>query len=169
MTESYRSCVLRILLSTLVLGVAIVGAAPEGDLSEPVATTGRVVKVLPHLLDLEGQHNVSPSLFDRDAYQAHLRDNPEECSGIRYDILWKARDAEAKPLIVRLELKGLFEGREPREKVIEVTVEGERSIRRWSGLELSGEEYQEFGKITAWRATLWSDGKLLGKQQSFLW
>ena len=37
------------------------------------AVTGRVVKVLPLLLDLKGQDAISPSLYDRDAYQAYLR------------------------------------------------------------------------------------------------
>ena len=37
------------------------------------AATGEVVKVLPFLLDTHGQIAKSPSLFDRDAYQAYLR------------------------------------------------------------------------------------------------
>ena len=55
------------------------------------AATGRVVKTLPHFLDLEGRNSVSPSLYDRDAYQAQLRLHPELRSGIRFDILWRGR------------------------------------------------------------------------------
>src|SRR5437899_2397501 len=38
--------------------------------SHATAATGRIIKVLPHLLDLQGHHALSPSLYDRDAYQA---------------------------------------------------------------------------------------------------
>ena len=44
--------------------------------------SGKVVKVLPHYLDLEGRHTLSPSLYERDAYQAVLRQHPERRSGI---------------------------------------------------------------------------------------
>ena len=42
------------------------------------ASTGRVFKVLPHFLDTNGVHTLSPSLYERDAYQAHLRQHPEK-------------------------------------------------------------------------------------------
>ena len=34
---------------------------------------------------------------------------------------------------------------------------------------LLGEEYKNFGRMTAWRVTLWEGAHLLGMQQSFLW
>ena len=49
------------------------------------AVTGRVIKLLPLLLDKQGQDSTSPSLFDRDAYQAHLRENPTNVFGVRFD------------------------------------------------------------------------------------
>ena len=55
------------------------------------ASSGKIVKVLPHFLDAKGRHTLSPSLFERDAYQAQLRAHPEQRSGIRYDIHWRAR------------------------------------------------------------------------------
>ena len=39
--------------------------------------SGRILKVLPHLLDGKGHHTLSPSLLERDAYQAELRLHPE--------------------------------------------------------------------------------------------
>jgi len=42
------------------------------------AASGRVVKVLPLLLDLKGRDAVSPSLYDRDAYQVYLRQHTNE-------------------------------------------------------------------------------------------
>jgi len=130
---------------------------------------GQVRKVLPHLLDKAGQHTVSPSLFDRDAYQAQLRDHPDQASGIRYDVRWTAHQAKARPLTVRVELRGLYEGKIPRLATLEKTVEGRDRVRAWTRLELTGEAYARFGKITAWRATLWSGDQLLDEYKSFLW
>lgn len=112
---------------------------------------------------------MSPSLFDRDAYQAYLRNYPEEVSGIRYDVLWKAKRGANQKLTVRIELRGMYDEQTPRTKTIETTLEGRDSIRRWTGLELSGEDYTRFGKITAWRATLWCNGEMLDEYKSFLW
>ena len=151
------------------MGMATAGAGTESDSAAKAAVTGRVLKVLPHFLDLDGQSTVSPSLFDRDAYQAHLRAHPEECSGIRYDVNWKVRPGKDRRVTLRLELKGLFEDEHPREKLIEVSVVGKGSRRRWTGLEFSGEDYHDFGRITAWRVTLWSDDILMDEQTSFLW
>ncbi len=55
------------------------------------AASGKVLKVLPHFLDLQGRHALSPSLFERDAYQAHLRKNPAEVSALRFDVEWSGR------------------------------------------------------------------------------
>src|SRR5258705_13546151 len=62
------------------------------------AATGRIIKVLPHFLDLKGRHSLSPSLYDRDAYQARLRDHREERSGMRFDIEWKSKGGVFEPL-----------------------------------------------------------------------
>jgi len=58
------------------------------------AVSGRVVKVLPLLLDRKGRDAVSPSLYDRDAYQVYLRQHTNEISAIRFDVLWKASNAK---------------------------------------------------------------------------
>jgi hypothetical protein len=52
-----------------------------GSLSAAFASnvaTGRIVKVLPLLLDAKSQDAISPSLYDRDAYQAYLREHTNE-------------------------------------------------------------------------------------------
>jgi hypothetical protein len=132
------------------------------------AASGRVVKVLPHLLDLEGRHSTSPSLYDRDAYQAELRAHPEKRSGIRFDILWRGRGEPRQKAKLRVELRGAAKGNVPSEKTIEteVTLTG---ISKWAALKLEGEEYKKFGEVTAWRVTLWDGDQLLGEQKSFLW
>src|SRR5689334_8358472 len=65
----------------------------------------RVIKVLPQLLDKHGRNAVSPSLFDRDAYQMHLRRSPEDISALRFEVQYKAKGLEA-PLLLRLEVRG---------------------------------------------------------------
>ncbi len=126
-----------------------------------------VMKVLPHLLDQDGRHMVSPSLFDRDAYQDWLRSNPEKQSGIRYDIHWRSR----KPgeYILKLELLGQVEQGRPNRKTVETKVSSKSSKSRWSALSLIGDSYKTFGAIVAWRVSLWQGDQLLAKHQSFLW
>lgn len=132
------------------------------------AASGRVVKVLPHFLDLEGRHSVSPSLYDRDAYQAELRKHPEKRSGLRFDILWRARGAAKTKAKLRVELRSTASGNLPSETTIEseVNVTG---TSHWAAVKLDGEAYKKFGEVTAWRVTLWSGDQLLGEQKSFLW
>lgn len=132
------------------------------------AASGRVVKVLPHFLDLQGRHSVSPSLYDRDAYQAELRAHPEKRSGMRFDILWRGRGEPKQKARLRVELRGTARGNIPSEKTIEteVTLTG---ISKWAAIKIDGEEYKKFGEVTAWRVTLWEGDQLLGEQKSFLW
>ena len=133
------------------------------------AATGRVVKVLPHFLDLKGRHSLSPSLYDRDAYQAQLRQHPELRSALRFDVHWRASGVTGK-LKLRAELRGTAHGNLPGEHTIETELgRGKSAISRWSSLALAGEDYKNFGEVTAWRVTLWDGEQLLGEQKSFLW
>lgn len=132
------------------------------------AATGRVVKVLPQLLDAKGRHATSPSLYDRDAYQARLRQHPGEQSGIRYEVQWKAK-ATTGTVKLRLELRGPAKAGETGTKTIEAEVKPGWGGRRWNRVGLTGEDYKNFGEITAWRVTLWDGDQLLGEQKSFLW
>ncbi|MFO1497812.1 MAG: hypothetical protein U1G07_05360 [Verrucomicrobiota bacterium] len=132
------------------------------------AASARILKVLPHYLDDEGRHSLSPSLYERDAYQAFLRANPDKRSALRFDINWKARGAGSERLTLRLELRS--SGREATEPlVIERPVKAGRFFGTWSSLHLEGETYRGFGQLIAWRATLWRQDELLAEQKSFLW
>lgn len=132
------------------------------------AATGKVVKVLPHFLDLKGRHTLSPSLYDRDAYQAQLRKNPDQCSGVRFDILWRGRAATSQLATLRVELRGTAKGNLPSETKLEtqVVITG---TSYWEKLTLDGAKYKEFGEITAWRVTLLINDEVIGEQKSFLW
>ncbi len=133
------------------------------------AAAGRVIKVLPQFLDLKGRHTLSPSLYERDAYQAYLHKHPEKRSAIRFAIQWKAKNPEKATLTLRAEVRGVAEGNSPKQKVLEQAVSGGGLFSTWSSLIFGGDEYKQFGEVTAWRVTLWEGEFLLAEQQSFLW
>ena len=137
-------------------------SAPAPDAE---AASGKIIKVLPHLLDRDGRHSLSPSLYERDAYQAFLRKHPDLCSGLRFDVQWKAKRAAGAPLLLRLEIRG----KEARPVVLEQTARRDRSYRRWNSLRVDGVSYRKLGEVLAWRATLWEGDRLLAEQKSFLW
>lgn len=152
----------QLLLTLLLLGSLSAATAADTLLD------GKVVKVLPLFLDLKGHDMIAPSLYDRDAYQARLRDHPAERSAIRYDVLWKAENAAAAKLKLRVELRGVGADSLPRQLTLQQDVKpGE--FRSWTSLTLGGDEYKNIGDVVAWRVTLWADDKLLGEQKSFLW
>ena len=151
----------RLLISLLLLGS--LSAAFAGDV-----VTGRVVKVLPFVLDLKGHDALSPSLYDRDAYQAYLRRHPDQRSAIRFDVLWKASDAGGAKLKLRVELRGIGQDGMPRQVMLEQAVTP-HFLRHWDSLTLGGGDYKNFGELVAWRVTLRADNQLLGEQKSFLW
>jgi len=147
----------------LVISAALLQSSPA------TAATGRIIKVLPHLLDLQGHHALSPSLYDRDAYQARLRQHPDLVSGIRFDVQWKAKGPMSAPLSVIVEMRGVLEGIEPKQYVLEEQLQSTGRFSHWARLVLSGDEYKNFGQVTAWRVSLWEGDKFLGEQKSFLW
>lgn len=131
------------------------------------AAAAKVIKVLPHYLDSKGRHTLSPSLYERDAYQAYLRNNPGKRSSLRYDVQVKHRQtAEA---VLRLELRGGFQGKAVRQLRLERTIGRTGWLGSWIAFTLSTEQYRDLGEITAWRVTLWDGSELLSEQRSFLW
>jgi hypothetical protein len=154
---------MRALLIFLV-SLGLVAAAQGGDVS------GRIVKVLPFLLDQQGRKAVSPSLFDRDAYQAYLRDHTNEISGVRFDILWSATMTAEARLLLRVELRGSGLGTNnlPQTKTLELPATPV-AFRQWTTIPLAGKDYKNFGQVTAWRVSLWDYGRLLSEQKSYLW
>ena len=132
------------------------------------AVIGRGVKVLPFLVDQQGRIAASPSLFDRDAYQAYLREHTNEVSAVRFDVLWKATKAPEEKLKIAIELRGVGAKSVPTFTTLETNVVP-GIFRRWTAIPLAGEGYKNFGRVVAWRVTLWNGGQLLGEQKSFLW
>ena len=149
------------LILLLTLGLFVMAYAAD-------AVTGRVIKVLPLLVDLKGRTALSPSLFDRDAYQAKLRQGTNQISAIRYDVQWSAKNAGADKLKIQLELRGVSTNSLPKFKTLEADATT-GFLDNWTSLTLDGDEYKSFGGVTAWRATLWDGTNLVGEQKSFLW
>jgi len=129
---------------------------------------GRIVKMLPLFLDLKGHDAISPSLYDRDAYQAYLHRHTNEISAIRFDFLWQVANPSAATYNLRLELRGIGAGGKPTQRLLEQEVRPPL-LRRWNSLILGGADYKNFGDLVAWRATLWRGDQLLSEQKSFLW
>ncbi len=150
-----------LLILLLTLGLFATAHAAE-------AVTGRVVKVLPLLLDQQGRTALSPSLFDRDAYQAQLRAHTNQVSAIRYDVQWSAKNAGENKLKIRVELRGVGTANLPKLKTLE-TEAAPGFFSRWTSLTLAGDDFKSFGAVTAWRTTLWAGDQLLGEEKSFLW
>ena len=129
---------------------------------------GRIVKTLPLLLDLKGHDAVSPSLYDRDAYQAHLRQHTNEVSGVRFDVLWEVANPPDAKYTMRVEAHGVATNGLPSVKTLEADVKPPL-FRRWTTLTLDGDAYKQFGSLVAWRVSLLADDKLLCEEKSFLW
>jgi hypothetical protein len=146
----------------IIMAILLSGTAAQ-------AATGRINKVLPHFLDASNKVALSPSLFERDAYQNHLRLNPEKRAGLRFSVQWKCGKTVWAPVKIRLELRGTAEGNLPKQLSLEKTVQPGGWFGKWTHLDLTGQEYKAFGEVTAWRATLWEGEELLHEQKSFLW
>jgi hypothetical protein len=137
--------------------------------STALAGTGRIYKVLPQFLDEQGRASLTPSLYDRDAYQAYLRRNPGKISGLQFAVQWKAAGSTSTQLKLRVDLRGVAQGDLPKQKVLELPVRQTSSFSHWVYLKLEGDDYRKFGEVTAWRVSLWDGDQLLGEQKSFLW
>lgn len=147
----------------LLAGLILTGLAAD-------AATGKVIKVLPHFVDQMGRHAISPSLYERDAYQNELFKNPEKRLGIRFDIHWNVKEAEGANLKLRVEMRGVATGNQPQDKTLEksLRIKG-KSDTQWTSIPLVGDDYKAFGEMTAWRVTLWDGDTKLGEEKSFLW
>jgi hypothetical protein len=127
--------------------------------------SAKIKKVLTFYLDGEGRQSLSPSLYERDAYQAELRNDPAKRSGLRFDVQWTGGSV---PLVLRVDMRGAI-GTTNTTAVLEGPVRKRGPFSRWAQLTLRGEEYRKLGELVAWRATLWQGDALVGEQKSFLW
>lgn len=132
-----------------------------------LAAAPYVKKVLPQLIDAQGKNSLSPSLYERDAYQAYLRKNAKERAGLRFNILWGGGTKD-RNLRLRVEMRGA-QTNSIQEATLEAPVKKTGWFRTWSTLDLTGQAYQKFGELSAWRVTLWDGDQPLSEIKSFLW
>jgi hypothetical protein len=142
-------------------------AAAAGAAGTPEAQV-KVLKVLPQFIDKFGRHTISPSLYERDAYQFYLRKHPGERAGLRLAVQWKGQGISDRELTLRAELRGVT-GNILRSKTIETPVKKKGWFSTWSEARLDGEEFQDFGELVSWRVSILDGGRPLGWQESFLW
>jgi hypothetical protein len=153
----------RLLIATVLVWFA--GILPAS--LQVQAADSRILKVLPHYLDAQGRHTLSPSLYERDAYQALLRKNPSKISGLRFDIHWRADRKASTPATLRMELRtSKHQGTDV--IVLETPLPAKRS-RGWTPLTLDSDAYRAAGDIQAWHATIREGDKVLAESSSFLW
>jgi hypothetical protein len=128
----------------------------------------KIIKVLPQYLDAEGRHSLSPSLYDRDAYQDGLRKSPDRQAGMRFAVQWKVPRAERDSLQLRLELRGSKAyGTTPMILVQPLKRTGWPEC--WTQIGVDKEAFQKLGNVIAWRVTLCRGNQVLAEQKSFLW
>jgi hypothetical protein len=133
------------------------------------AAVGHVFKVLPQFLDQQGRESLTPSLYDRDAYQAQLRLTPTNISTMRFAVQWKTWAGKSDSIKLRVELRGAVESGLPNQLSVDYPLTTRHAFSHWDYVVLDKEKYQAFGKMTAWRVTLWDGDQLLDEQKSFLW
>ena len=131
------------------------------------AATARVIKVLPHFLDKEGHESLSPSLFERDAYQLMLQKKPALRRGLRFDIQWKGVRHHQYQL--RVEARGGQADGKTTQLQLQSPLRPAGFFSQWGAVVLEGDSYRKFGELVSWRVTLWEGDKLVGEQNSFLW
>src|SRR5688572_15686975 len=125
----------RILFLMLFLLVAFDGNANAAD--------ARIKKVLPQFIDSHGRTSLSPSLYERDAYQFLLRNKPEQRAGIRFKVQWKG--TSESNLLLRVQIRGVLEENVHAE-TLEVPVKKSGWFSTWTALTLSDEAYKDFGE-----------------------
>ena len=137
-----------------------VSAAVAGD-------AGKVIKVLPQYLDLQGRTALAPSLYDRDAYQAELLAKPDQRSGLAFQVQWKT--AAKGQFKIRVEARGSSQSKTDHALAWEIPVERKGWFSQWTKVAVTGDDFKKIGTLSAWRVTLWNGDQQLGEQKSFLW
>ena len=143
----------------LVAVLLLLAALSAANAAQP----GKISKVLPHWLDQQGRHTLSPSLLERDAYQAKLRADRSLCSGIRFDVKWSKNTSVNVKLQLELRVTG---GTKP--IVLEQAINPSRRSG-WDAITLDGDAFNAIGKIIAWRVRLLDGDIELAGRRSFLW
>ncbi len=163
MTTATRTPSLRLgCLAILTLFLSACSSAVDGP-------GGRIGKVkYYHLMPDYTPRSVDPTiLFERQhhVYGAVTKEQIMDRFGHYYTVFWKADD-RSEPVTVRFEYQQALSGLNKRvqEQIID-------DIRRSniSKFQVTGQEYQKSGRVTAWRVSVLRGKEELVSQQSALW
>ena len=132
------------------------------------AAEGKVCKVLPEFVDKKGRTSLSPSLYERDAYQFYLRKHPALLTGLLVTVQYKAKGVDWQKTKLRAELRGLLTN-SVETITLEEPVKKSGFFGSWAEFNITGEDFQKFGELVAWRVTLWEGDRQLSEKESFLW
>jgi hypothetical protein len=147
--------------SFVVLGFLLSTAVTRAD-------EGKVCKVLPQFLDQKGRQSLSPSLYERDAYQFYLRKHSAQRKALSMAVQYKAKGLDWPKTKLRAELRGLLTN-SLSTVTLEEPVKKSGFFANWTEFRITGDAYKKFGELVAWRVTLWEGDKQLSEQESFLW
>ena len=146
-----------------IFALIILAAAWAGCSATQPQSGPNIVKVLPHYLDVSGNHSDGPTLLHRDVYQVKLRKNSDLVRAVRYDVNWRGT-GEGK---VRLELRSTKAGVET--MIIEKSETASDRRTHWTPILIDAATYKSFGQPESWRVSLWQGETQVGEQKSFLW
>ena len=128
----------------------------------------RIVKVFPLRIDSKNRTALTPSLFDRDAYQAFLRKNPKQCTGMVFKVQSKVPAGSPTSLTAKLEVRGEKAG-DQTSFTAEKRLERDKFGSTWFQFDVTGEAWGRLKGVSAWRISLFDGEKLVSEQKSFLW
>ncbi len=131
------------------------------------AAEGSIKKVLPFYLDAKGRNALSPSLFERDAYQVKLRNEPALRKALRMDVHFKTASTSTN-LQLRLQLRSNASN-QVTETTLTQPAQKTGFFGRWQSFKVEGTDFTHLGPVLAWRATLWEGDQMIAEQKSFLW
>lgn len=148
--------------------------------AEQLPAAGRhLKKVLFFWLDKDGQYSQHPSMFERDAYQAYLRENPEEIHGLKVAILLSGSKGKLESSELELKIQGPPgpEIKEPLEFRLELADQVDRKLRRWVYWDIDPVNAEASDgslkllpeAIVSWRLTLLDEDQPVDRLQSYLW
>src|SRR5579864_7614260 len=157
-----NSCNMRRALQSLAIVCAVFVA------SNSFAADAKVIKTLPEFLDAKGRASLSPSLYERDAYQSYLRHHPHDRAALQLAVQWKASGVDWDKMKLRAELRGVV-GNTITNNTLEMPVKKGGPFSTWTNFKVEGDDFKKLGELAAWRVTLWEGDKEIASQQSFLW
>lgn len=137
----------------------------------PVADTGgKIWKVKYFRLQNIAQPQVitDPAVaFEREyyLYGAITLKQREARQGSYYAIMWKVTD-RTQPVKVRFEYRQQATGLAVKTKETEINAADRNNVTRF---QVNGAEYDTYGPVTAWRATLVRGKQVLSESKSYLW